>query len=77
VASVTIDELMSEVLALDPTGRAHFAHRLLDSLDQLSEAEVEQLWLEVSLRRHQEVASGAVATVSVDEALAKARAARR
>ena len=73
---MTIDELMHEALSLDPRGRAHLAHRLLDSLDELSAAEVEQLWLEESERRHTEVASGAVETVSVDEAIARARARR-
>ncbi len=74
---MTIDELRREALGLDPPGRASLARDLLSSLDDLSEAEVEQLWLEESLRRHQEIASGAVGTVSADEALAKARAARR
>ena len=74
---MTIDELRREALGLDLPGRASLARDLLSSLDDLSEAEVEQLWLEESLRRHQEVASGAVRTVSADEALARARAARR
>jgi hypothetical protein len=73
---MTIDELMREALSLDPQGRAHLAHRLLDSLDELSEAEVAQLWLEESERRHAEIASGAVETVSADEAIARARARR-
>lgn len=46
-------------------------------LRTLSEAEIEELWLEESLRRHQEVVSGVVETESLDEALAKARATRR
>jgi len=72
---MTIDELEREALALDPRGRARLAHRLLDSLDELSEAEVEQLWLEESERRLAEVVSGSVATLSADEAIAQARAA--
>lgn len=72
---MTIDELEREALALDPRGRARLAHKLLDSLDELSEAEVEQLWLEESERRLAEVVSGSVATVSADEAIAHARAA--
>ena len=74
---MTIEELRREALGLDLPSRASLARDLLSSLDDLSEAEVEQLWLEESQRRHQDVASGAVATVSADEALAKARAARR
>ncbi len=55
VAGMTIDELMREALTLDPQGRAHLAHRLLDSLDELSEAEVEQLWLAEAARRDAEM----------------------
>ena len=74
---MTIDELRREALGLDLASRASLARDLLSSLDDLTEAETEQLWLEESLRRHQEIVSGAVETVSADEALAKARAARR
>ncbi len=75
VAGVTIDELMREALALDPQGRAHLAHRLLGSLDELSEAEVEQLWLAEAVRRDAEIAAGAP-TYPADEVLARARARR-
>ena len=74
---MTIDELRREALGLDLSTRASLARDLLSSLDDLSEAEIEQLWLEDSLRRHDEVVSGAVETVAMDVALAKARAARR
>jgi hypothetical protein len=74
---MTIDELRREALGLDLSSRARLAHELISSLDDLSEAEIEQLWLEESQRRLDEVASGAVESVSVEEALAKARAARR
>jgi len=74
---MTIDELRREALGLDLSTRASLARDLLSSLDDLSEAEIEQLWLEESLRRHDEVVSGAVETVAMDVALAKARAARR
>lgn len=73
---MTVDELRREALALDHSTRARLARDLLNSLDDLSESEIEQLWLEEAVRRHEEVASGAVETVPLDEALAKARAAR-
>lgn len=72
---MTIDELMREALTLDPQGRAHLAHRLLDSLDELSEAEVEQLWLAEAARRDAEIDAGAT-TYPADEVLARARARR-
>jgi hypothetical protein len=74
---MTIDELKREALQLDPSKRASLARDLLESLDDLTEAEVEQLWLEEAERRHQQIVTGAVETVSMEEALSKARAARR
>jgi len=73
---MTIDELRREALGLDVPSRARLARDLLSSLDDLSESEIEQLGLEESVRRHDEVVTGAVETVTMDEALAKARAAR-
>ncbi len=73
---MTIDELRREALELDLPSRARLARELLSSLDDLSEAEVEQLWLQEAVRRHDEVAAGAVETIALDEALASARAAR-
>jgi hypothetical protein len=75
VVGVTIDELMREALALDPTGRAHLAHRLLDSLDELSEAEVEQLWLAEAARRDAAIDAGAPSYPAA-EVIARARARR-
>ena len=73
---MTIDELTREALALDLRDRAQLAHRLLDSLDELSAAEVERLWLDESERRLAEVASGSVGTVGAEEAIRQARAGR-
>ena len=45
-------ELENEVLKLDPPSRARLAERLLRSLDdELSEAEVAELWLVEAERR--------------------------
>lgn len=74
---MTIDELKREALGLDPSSRASLAHELIVSLDELSEAEVEQLWLEEAERRREEIVSGKVEAIPADEVFAKARAARR
>jgi hypothetical protein len=76
VHSMTVDELMREVLALDAKARASMAHELLKSLESLSEAEIEQLWIEESQRRSAEIDAGTAVTVSAEEALARARARR-
>lgn len=73
---MTIDELKREALGLDPSTRASLARDLQTSLDDLSESEIEQLWLEEAVRRHDEVASGEVETGTMEDAFAKARAAR-
>jgi hypothetical protein len=73
---MTVDELKREALRLDPSKRADLARYLLVSLDDLSDSDVEQLWLEEAVRRDAEVASGKVATIPMDEVFAKARAAR-
>jgi putative addiction module component (TIGR02574 family) len=73
---VTIDELKREALQLDPSTRASLARDLLVSLDDLSEAETERLWLEEAVRRDEEMASGKVKPIPMDEVFAELRAAR-
>jgi len=71
---VTVDELMREALRLDAAERAAMAHELLNSLESLSEAEIERLWLDEAERRRTEIESGSVETFPADEAIAQARA---
>ncbi|PKQ14915.1 MAG: addiction module antitoxin RelB [Actinobacteria bacterium HGW-Actinobacteria-7] len=73
---MTVEELMREVLALDASTRANMAHQLLSSLDSLSEAEIEQLWIEEAVRRNAELDAGIAGTVSAEESLMNARARR-
>ncbi|MBU2602799.1 MAG: addiction module protein [Actinobacteria bacterium] len=74
---MTLNELRREALQLDPSTRARLARELLESLDDLTDAQVEQLWLHEADQRHEQIVSGAVETVPMEEALSKARAARR
>lgn len=48
---MTIDELEAAALELDPKGRARLVHRLLASLEDLSEEENARLWAEEAARR--------------------------
>jgi len=73
---LTIDELKRQALELDPSTRASLARDLLLSLDDLSEAEVERLWLEEAVRRDEEMASGKVEPIPMDEVFAELRASR-
>jgi hypothetical protein len=51
---MSIDELETEALKLDPTKRARLAEKLLASLEDLSEAENALLWAEEAARRDAE-----------------------
>ena len=48
---MSVEELESEALRLDPESRARLAERLLVSLDELSEEDSEQLWAAEAQRR--------------------------
>ena len=71
---MTVDELMRAALGLNAAERASMAHELLSSLESLSEAEVEQLWVEEALRRSAEIDAGLVETIPADQIIAEARA---
>jgi len=48
---MSIEEIESEALRLDPKARARLAERLLESLESLSEKENDELWGEEAKRR--------------------------
>ena len=50
-----VGELESEILKLEARQRARLAARLLSSLEELSESEHEQLWIEEAVRRDHEL----------------------
>jgi hypothetical protein len=66
--------LEEQALRLPPTERARLAQELLESLETLSPAEIEALWVEEAEHRAREIDSGAVALVSSAEVERKARA---
>ncbi|MDP2992486.1 MAG: addiction module protein [Deltaproteobacteria bacterium] len=57
---MSLEELKTEAMKLNPEARAKLAHALLESLEDLSEAEVERLWVEEAIRRDEEIDSGKV-----------------
>jgi hypothetical protein len=73
---MTVDELRAEALRLGPHARADLARDLLSSLDQLSEAEIEDLWLDEAVRRDRELDTGTVEAIPAEEVLARAKARR-
>ncbi len=74
---MTVDEIMREAMALDAETRASIAHELLSSLESLSEAEVERLWVDEARRRSAEVKAGLATTIPARESLERARANRQ
>ena len=73
---MSLEEIKAEALKLNPASRASLARDLLASLDSLSPAEVQRLWIEEAIRRDDEIDQGAAHLHPADEVLARARARR-
>ena len=74
---MSIEQLKDEALRLSPEGRAYLARELLASLDSMSEAEIENRWIDEAIQRDDELDQGTAQARPVDEALARARARRK
>jgi len=70
--TTALETLQAEVLRLPPADRAKLLDRLIASLDV--DAGVEAAWDELADQREQELATGAVAAVPVDVAIARLEA---
>jgi putative addiction module component (TIGR02574 family) len=68
-----LTELENEALRLDPRSRARLAERLLGSLEDLSGAEIEELWLDEAERREREWDAGKVEEIPADQVLRELR----
>ena len=73
-AAMTLKELETEALRLNPASRARLAKKLLNSLDALSEAEVERLWVEEAERRNDQIERGVVEARRAEDVIRDARA---
>jgi hypothetical protein len=73
---MSIEELKTEALRLDPEARADLARVLLASLDGMSDAETEKLWIDEAVARDDELTGGTARAYPADEVLARARARR-
>ena len=72
---MSIKEIEAEIKNLDLKDRATLAKWIVESLDDLSEAEVETLWAEEVERRLDELEQGLVTEIPDREVLRRARAA--
>jgi putative addiction module component (TIGR02574 family) len=68
---MTTDQIEHELMKLPAADRARLAERLVASLDE--DAEVEAAWVAEVRRRDEELQSGAVAAIPVEDALTTIR----
>jgi len=71
---MSLKEIEAEIKKLDLKDRAVLAKWIVESLDELSEAEVEALWAEEAERRLDEMERGQVTEIPAKEVLRRARA---
>lgn len=71
---MTTSDLESEVLKLDPKERARIAQRLLESLEALSQGEIESLWYDEAERRDRELDEDPSRAIPADQVMREARA---
>lgn len=67
------ESIEKEMLRLEPEARAKLVHSLVKSLGNLSETELNSLWLDEAERRDAELESGSVEAVPGDEVLNRIR----
>ena len=70
--SKQIEDLLAETMQLDLEDRARLAGRLLLSLEDLNDSEVERLWLEEAERRLVEYRQGKVKGVPAEDVFRRA-----
>jgi hypothetical protein len=71
--TMTIKNIEKKILELNTKSRAKLANKLLSSLEDLTVAEIEKLWVEEALRRNDEISKGNVKLRSAEEVFNAAR----
>ncbi|MDH5642131.1 MAG: addiction module protein [Nitrospira sp.] len=72
---MSIEELEAEIKKLPLGDRAALAKRLVESLDELSESEIETLWAKEAEHRLDELEQGLTMEIPAEEVMRRARAA--
>jgi len=72
---MSLEELETEIKKLTLKERAALAKWLVETLDDLSESEIEGLWAEEAERRLDELEEGLETEIPAEEVLRRARAA--
>ncbi|MDA1142947.1 MAG: addiction module protein [Planctomycetota bacterium] len=68
-----LHRLAEDLLSLPPPSRAYLADRLVDSIDQYAEPEIEAAWRSEVERRLEEYEEGKVEGISSEEVFRQAR----
>ena len=71
---MSIEEIETVALQLEPKARARLAHRLLESLDELSPDENARVWAEEAQRRAEAINTGTLSFKAADDVFRDARA---
>jgi putative addiction module component (TIGR02574 family) len=72
-----LKEIVVEALELPLTARAELASELLDSLEDLSEEENDQLWAKEAERRYAAFKAGAIEAIPAEEVFARLRSRKK
>lgn len=72
---MSLEELEVEIKKLPLKERAVLARWIVESLDDLSESEIDALWVGEAERRLDELEQGLVAEIAAEEVLCRARVA--
>ena len=71
--SPDLKEYEAQALRLPLSERASLVERLIASLDEVDDAEVERLWADEAERRYQVYTQGRISARPADEAISEAR----
>ena len=70
---MTTEQVESEALKLKPRARAELAEKLLRSLEDLPEEEIERLWVKEAIRRDAELDAGSASMRDAEDVFRDAR----
>ena len=70
---MTTEQVEDEALKLKPAARAELAEKLLRSLEDLSDEDIERLWAEEAARRDSELDSGTATMRDAEDVFRDAR----
>jgi len=71
---MTSEQVEDEALKLKPEARAELAEKLLKSLEDLSDADIDRLWAEEAARRDADLDSGTASMRDAEDVFRDARA---